>query len=92
MPSLNTIFRAMPDPRRGNARRHDLLDILTIALVERTAATKSATQTADRAGNIGLTPPVTGPLALFTAPEAALGGGSQFQGRNVRVSVAEPRK
>lgn len=33
MPSLTTIFREMPDPRCGNAQRHDLLDILTIALV-----------------------------------------------------------
>ncbi|MBC7132152.1 MAG: transposase family protein, partial [Roseovarius sp.] len=33
MPSLITIFREIPDPRCGNAQRHDLLDILTIALV-----------------------------------------------------------
>jgi hypothetical protein len=32
MASLIAIFRQMPDPRKGNARRHDLLDILTIAL------------------------------------------------------------
>jgi hypothetical protein len=25
-------FGALPDPRRGNARRHDLLELLTIAL------------------------------------------------------------
>ena len=28
-----TIWRDVPDPRSGNAQRHDLLDILTIALV-----------------------------------------------------------
>lgn len=33
MASLHTIFRDMPDPRSGNARRHDLLDILSIAVV-----------------------------------------------------------
>ena len=33
MPSLLTILRDVPDPRSGNAQRHDLLDILTIALV-----------------------------------------------------------
>ena len=27
MPSLITIFRDMPDPRSGNARRHSLLDV-----------------------------------------------------------------
>jgi predicted transposase YbfD/YdcC len=33
MASLITILRDVPDPRRGNAQRHELLDILTIALV-----------------------------------------------------------
>lgn len=33
MASLITIFREEPDPRRGDARRHDLLEILKIALV-----------------------------------------------------------
>jgi predicted transposase YbfD/YdcC len=33
MGSLIKIFRDMPGPRCGNAQRHDLLDILTIALV-----------------------------------------------------------
>jgi predicted transposase YbfD/YdcC len=33
MAALITIFREMPDPRCGNAQRHELLDILTIALV-----------------------------------------------------------
>ncbi|MCC7320723.1 MAG: transposase family protein, partial [Rubellimicrobium sp.] len=33
MASLITIFRDLPDPRTGNEQRHDLLDILTIALV-----------------------------------------------------------
>lgn len=32
MPSLITILREMPDPRTGNARRHDLLDLLVIAV------------------------------------------------------------
>ncbi|MFD2714762.1 transposase family protein, partial [Tistrella mobilis] len=32
MPSLITILRQVPDPRTGNARRHELLDILVIAL------------------------------------------------------------
>lgn len=30
---LITILRDVPDPRTGNAKRHDLLDVLTIALV-----------------------------------------------------------
>ncbi len=33
MPSLITIFRDIPDPRSGNAQRHALLDMLTVASV-----------------------------------------------------------
>jgi len=56
-------------------------DLLTIALVERTQAVKTATQSTDRKGNIGLTPPTTGPLALFSATDASIGGGSTFGGK-----------
>lgn len=87
-------------PLTSGNRAAKVGDILTIALVERTAATKSATQTTDRNGNIGLTPPTTGPLALFSATDASLGGGSQFAGKGqatqanalsgeVTVTVAE---
>lgn len=47
MPSLDTIFRDMPDPRRGNARRHDLLDILTIALVASVCGAESCVDFAE---------------------------------------------
>ena len=56
-------------------------DLLTIALVERTLAVKSATQTTDRKGNIGLTPPTTGPLSLFSPSDVAMGAGSTFGGK-----------
>lgn len=47
MPSLITIFREMPDPRCGNARRHDLLDILTIALVASVCGAESCVDFAE---------------------------------------------
>ena len=47
MPSLITIFRAIPDPRRGNAQRHDLLDILTIALVASVCGAESCVDFAE---------------------------------------------
>ena len=56
-------------------------DLITIALVERTQATKSATQTSNRDGSIGLTPPLTGPLALFAPSDARAGGRSDFDGK-----------
>lgn len=47
MPSLITIFRDIPDPRSGNARRHDLLDILTIALVASVCGAESCVDFAE---------------------------------------------
>lgn len=47
MPSLITIFREIPDPRTGNAQRHDLLDILTIALVASVCGAESCVDFAE---------------------------------------------
>lgn len=47
MPSLITIFREIPDPRSGNAQRHDLLDILTIALVASVCGAESCVDFAE---------------------------------------------
>jgi predicted transposase YbfD/YdcC len=47
MPSLITIFRELPDPRSGNAQRHDLLDILTIALVASVCGAESCVDFAE---------------------------------------------
>lgn len=56
-------------------------DLVTIVLVERTQATKSATQTTDRNGSISLSPPTTGPLALFSPSDVGMGGGNAFTGK-----------
>lgn len=47
MASLITIFRDMPDPRSGNAQRHDLLDILSIALVASVCGAESCVDFAE---------------------------------------------
>ena len=54
MPSLLTIFREMPDPRCGNARRHDLLDILLIALVASVCGAESCVDFAEFAAVVPL--------------------------------------
>ncbi|MBS0200768.1 MAG: flagellar basal body L-ring protein FlgH, partial [Proteobacteria bacterium] len=46
-------------------------DLLTIVLVERTAASKSASSKLDSGGGFGLTPPSTGPLSLFKSTDAS---------------------
>jgi hypothetical protein len=43
-------FEALPDPRTGNAKRHDLLEVLTIAL---TAAVCGVETCSDFAGFCG---------------------------------------
>ena len=47
MASLLTIFRDLPDPRSGNAQRHDLLDILAIALVASVCGAESCVDFAE---------------------------------------------
>lgn len=68
-------------PLTSGTRAAMIGDILTIALVERTLASKSATQTTDRSGDIGLTPPSTGPLSFFSSSDVNMGGGSSFDGK-----------
>ncbi len=56
-------------------------DILTIALVERTQATKSNSAKMGRDGTIGLTPPTTGPLSGILSPSDVGASGTQnFKG------------
>ncbi|MDB5725723.1 MAG: flagellar basal body L-ring protein FlgH, partial [Novosphingobium sp.] len=67
-------------PLTSGARASSVGDILTVVLVERTQATKSATQGTDRNGAIGLTPPATGPFALFAGSDVNMSGGQSFKG------------
>ena len=55
-------------------------DPLTIVLVERTAASKSASSKLDSNGGFSLTPPTTGPLSLFNQTDASASGNRNFKG------------
>jgi len=55
-------------------------DPLTIVLVERTAASKSAGSKLDSGGGFGITPPSTGPLSLFSPTDASVSGRRNFTG------------
>lgn len=68
-------------PLTSGHRAGSVGDVLTVALVERTVGSTTATTGTDRNGSIGLTPPTTGPLSLLSASDASLGGNSQFAGR-----------
>ena len=55
-------------------------DPLTIVLVERTAASKSAGSKLDSGGGFGITPPTTGALSLFNPTDASVSGKRNFSG------------
>lgn len=68
-------------PLTSGARASRIGDILTIMLVERTSATKSNSATTGRTGNVGISPPVTGPLSLINAGDVNMGGDQSFKGK-----------
>lgn len=68
-------------PLTSGQRAGAVGDVLTIVLVERTQGSSSSTSGTDRNGNIGLTPPSTGPLSFFQPSDVAMGGNSEFEGR-----------
>ncbi|MCJ8156331.1 flagellar basal body L-ring protein FlgH [Sphingomonas sp. LaA6.9] len=78
-----SIFQASQGyaPLTSGTRAAMVGDVLTIALVERTLASKSATQSGDRSGEIGLTPPTTGPLSFFEPSDVNMGGNMTFNGK-----------
>ena len=80
-PANGSIFQGGYVPLTSGGRAGAVGDIVTIQLVERTAATKSNAAGTQRDGNIGLTPPATGPLSLFNPSDIGMGGGQQFKGK-----------
>jgi flagellar L-ring protein precursor FlgH len=66
----------------NGARAAMVGDIVTITLVEKTAAVKANSASTDRSGNIGITPPVTGPISkLFKASDTSVGAAGSFAGK-----------
>jgi len=83
MPANGAIFQPARGyaPLTSGARASMVGDLLTITLVERTQAAKTSAANTDRSANLGLTPPTTGPLSLFSASDATMGGGAKFDGK-----------
>ncbi len=67
-------------PLTSGARASMVGDVLTISLVERMAATKSTSQTTDRNGSIGLSPPTSGLFSLFNPADIGVSGTNAFKG------------
>jgi flagellar L-ring protein precursor FlgH len=68
-------------PLTSGNRASSVGDIVTIQLVERISATKSNSASTGRNGSIGITPPVTGPLDLFSPTDVNMGGDQSFKGK-----------
>jgi flagellar L-ring protein FlgH len=56
-------------------------DIVTIQLVERIAASKSNSAGTSRNGSVGIAPPTTGPLSIFSPADVNMGGDQSFKGK-----------
>ena len=80
-PSNGAIFQGGYTPLTSGGRAGQVGDIITIQLVERTAATKSNAANTQRDGSIGLTPPATGPFSLFDPSDVGASGTQQFKGK-----------
>lgn len=82
-PANGSIFQ----PQNGYAALYEgsvarkVGDPLTIVLVENTQASKSSSSKLDSGGGFGLTPPSTGPLALFKSTDASVSGTRNFNGK-----------
>jgi flagellar L-ring protein FlgH len=68
-------------PLTSGARAARVGDMLTIVLAERTQASKSNAAKTNRSGEIGLTPPTTGPLDLFKPTDIGASGSNTFDGK-----------
>ncbi|RDV02666.1 flagellar basal body L-ring protein FlgH [Sphingorhabdus pulchriflava] len=68
-------------PLTSGNRAGAIGDIVTIQLIERISANKGNSASTGRNGSVGLTPPVTGPLGLFSPTDINMGGDQSFKGK-----------
>jgi len=82
-PADGAIFHAAYGyaPLTAGARASSVGDVITILLAERTQAVKTNSASTDRAGNISVTPPPTGPLSFFKGTDVGMGAGGTFNGK-----------
>lgn len=74
------IFQGSFTPLTSGNRASGPGDLLTIDLVERTIAQKTNSAKTGRDGSIGLSPPATGLLSLFSPSDIKSGGSQSFKG------------
>ncbi len=65
----------------SGARAARVGDIIQVQLIERTNAATQNSQSSDRSGGIGITPPTTGILSIFNPTDVGASANSEFSGR-----------
>ncbi len=81
-PANGAIFQnAGYTPLTSGTRASQVGDIVTIILAERTNASKSNSAGINRAGDIGITPPTTGPLSAIAPSDLNMSGTQSFKGK-----------
>ena len=81
-PANGAIFQASVGyaPLTSGYRAAAVGDMLLVVLTERTNATKSSAASNDRDGDIGISPPISGPLSAITGSDLNMGGKQSFKG------------
>lgn len=82
-PANGAIFQANAGytPLTAGSRAGAVGDLITIRLVERTQGTVSNSTDTNHQGDVGLTPPSTGPLSVFNPGDISMGGDQSFKGK-----------
>ncbi|BBC72167.1 Flagellar L-ring protein precursor [Altererythrobacter sp. B11] len=88
-------------PYHAGMRAHSVGDIVTVALIERTVTSKSASSKTSRDGGLAVAPPATGPFS-FSGSDLNSSASSSFNGKgdaaqasslqgSISVTIAEVR-
>ena len=87
LPANGSIFQVSAGyaPLTSGLRAAQVGDVLTITLVEKTAAQKTNSANMSKDGSISITPPTTGALALFKGTDASVSGTQTFDGKGAAV-------
>jgi flagellar L-ring protein precursor FlgH len=86
-----SIFQAgLPYSQLTNGQRATTIgDVITIVLAERTQGAVTNSSGIEREGGIGLTPPATGPLSLFSPSDTQASADTSFAGRGASAQSNE---
>src|SRR5690606_11998920 len=80
-PPNGAIFQGGHLALSSGGRDRRVGDIVTNRPVQRSVTSKSSAAGTQRWGSLGLSPPSTGPLSLFSPSDIGMGGSNEFKGK-----------